>query len=119
MSSNGKEQFQIQQNFRGSNTGGSFTTAVWNSFLSSLEKSNSCKFRIILDDTTYHHVTISKKRFVQAKSHLEYKEKGNKGMPWFVRLIMSRLTRFLTVCKLPYLFGYKTGFTFSRMTTNN
>ena len=39
-----------QYNFSGSNTDGSFTMAVSNSFVSSLEKSNSCRSRIIWSD---------------------------------------------------------------------
>ena len=42
------EQFvHVQKNFSGSNTEGSFTMAVSNSFLSPLEKSNICRFVII------------------------------------------------------------------------
>ena len=37
----------LQQDFNGSNTDGSFTTAVSNSSLSPLEISHSCLFRII------------------------------------------------------------------------
>ena len=37
----------LQLSFNGSNTDGSFTTAVSNSFLSPLEKANSCRFGII------------------------------------------------------------------------
>ena len=41
---------QLQWNFNGSNTDGSFTTAVSNSFLSPYEKFHSCRFGIILGD---------------------------------------------------------------------
>ena len=39
-------KLEVQKNFNGSNTDGSSTTAVSNSFLSPLEKSHSGRFRI-------------------------------------------------------------------------
>ena len=42
-----KCNLDLQKNFSGSNTDGSFTTAVSNSFLSPLGKKHSCRFGII------------------------------------------------------------------------
>ena len=44
----------IQENFSGSNTDGSFTTAVSNSFLSPKEKSLGCRFGIIQCDFLFY-----------------------------------------------------------------
>ena len=47
--------FTIQYNFNGSNTDGSFTTAVSNSFLSPLEKkAHSCRLGIIYGVSLIH-----------------------------------------------------------------
>ena len=41
------DNLEIQYNFSDSNTDGSFTMAVSNSFLNPLEKSHCCRFRMI------------------------------------------------------------------------
>ena len=45
---------QLWLNFNGSNTDGSFTMALSNSFLSPLEKSHSCRFGIISGVFLFH-----------------------------------------------------------------
>ena len=44
----------LQKHFNGSNTDGSFTTAVWNSFLGPLEKSHSCRFGKVWADFLFY-----------------------------------------------------------------
>ena len=45
--------YSDNRNFSGSNTDGSFTTSVSNSFLSPFEKSHSCRFQLIEGDFAF------------------------------------------------------------------
>ena len=48
-------EFQIQWNFNGWNTDGSFITSVLNSFLVPWNKFDSCRFGMTLDDFLFNN----------------------------------------------------------------